>query len=107
MGTARAFDGRLRRSRRSVSTWRKGAASSSEESVPRPVLRRADGWWDVAPGSTASRAPQVLLGLTDVHDVLSTPQLAAPEPVEAAYREVVVALVTVLACLNQQVTGRE
>jgi transposase len=39
--------------------------------------------------------------------VLSTPQLAAPEPVEAAYREVVVAPVTVLACLNQQVTGRE
>jgi hypothetical protein len=29
------------------------------------VLRRADGWWDVVPQSTAIRAPQVLLWLTD------------------------------------------
>ena len=34
------------------------------ESVPRLVLRRADGWWDVVPQSTAIRAPQVLLWLT-------------------------------------------
>jgi transposase len=37
----------------------------SGETVPRPVLRRADGWWDVVPVSTAIRAPQVLLRLTD------------------------------------------
>jgi transposase len=37
----------------------------SGETVPRPVLRRADGWWDVVPVSTAVRAPQVLLRLTD------------------------------------------
>src|SRR5215203_1788128 len=30
----------------------------------RPVLRRADGWWDVVPVSTAIRAPRVLLWLT-------------------------------------------
>jgi hypothetical protein len=35
------------------------------ESVPRPVLRRADGWWDVVPGEHCHRAPQVLLWLTD------------------------------------------
>jgi hypothetical protein len=29
------------------------------------VLRRADGWWDVVPVSTAIRAPRVLLWLTD------------------------------------------
>jgi transposase len=37
----------------------------SGETVPRPVLRRADGWWDVVPVSTAIRAPQVLLRRTD------------------------------------------
>jgi len=31
--------------------------------VPRLVLRRADGWWDVVPVSTAIRAPRVLLWL--------------------------------------------
>jgi hypothetical protein len=27
-----------------------GAVELSGESVPRLVLRRADGWWDVVPG---------------------------------------------------------
>jgi hypothetical protein len=34
------------------------------ETVPRPVLRGADGWWDVVPQSTAIRVPRVLLWLT-------------------------------------------
>jgi hypothetical protein len=38
------------------------------ERVPRPVLRRADGWWDVVPQSTAIRAPQVLLWLTKMSE---------------------------------------
>jgi transposase len=42
-----------------------------------------------------------------VHDALATPQLAAPQPMEAAYREVVGALVAMLRCLNQQITGLE
>jgi transposase len=42
-----------------------------------------------------------------VHDALAAPQLAAPEPVAAAYREVVDALVAMLCCLNQQVTVLE
>ena len=42
-----------------------------------------------------------------VHDALAAPQLAAPEPVEAAYREVVSGLVAVLRCLNEQVAALE
>jgi hypothetical protein len=42
-----------------------GAWELSGETVPRLVLRRADGWWDVVPVSTAIRAPQVLLWLAD------------------------------------------
>jgi hypothetical protein len=42
-----------------------------------------------------------------VHDTLSAPRLAAPAPVEAAYREVVGALVAVLCCLNDQVAALE
>jgi hypothetical protein len=42
-----------------------------------------------------------------VHDALAAPQLAAPEQLEAAYREVVGALVTVLGCLNVQVAALE
>jgi transposase len=42
-----------------------------------------------------------------VHDALSAPQLAAPAPIEAAYREVVVALAAMLRCCNQQVASLE
>ena len=49
-GTARAFDGRLRRSHQPVSTRRLGSLELLGETVPRLVLRRADGWWDVVPG---------------------------------------------------------
>jgi transposase IS116/IS110/IS902 family protein len=42
-----------------------------------------------------------------VHDTLATPQLAAPEPVEVAYRLVIDGLVAVLRCLNEQVAALE
>jgi transposase len=42
-----------------------------------------------------------------VHDALAAPQLAAPAPIEAAYRGVVGALVAVLNCLNDQVAALE
>jgi Transposase IS116/IS110/IS902 family len=42
-----------------------------------------------------------------VHDALAAPQLAAPEPVAAAYREVVGALVAVLRSLSGQVAALE
>lgn len=42
-----------------------------------------------------------------VHDALAAPQLAANALVVAAYREVVGALVAMLGCLNQQITGLE
>jgi transposase len=42
-----------------------------------------------------------------VHDAPAVPQLAAPEPVAAAYREVVTALVAMLRCCNQLITGLE
>jgi transposase len=42
-----------------------------------------------------------------VHKGLAAPQLAAPEPVEVAYRQVVGALVATLRCLNQQITALE
>jgi hypothetical protein len=41
-----------------------------------------------------------------VHDALATPQLVPPEPVVAAYREVVRALVATFGCLNQQLAAR-
>jgi hypothetical protein len=49
-GAARASDGRLRRSHQPVSTRRLRSLELSGETVPRPVLGRADGWWDVVPG---------------------------------------------------------
>jgi transposase len=42
-----------------------------------------------------------------VHDALAAPQLAAPEPVVAAYREVVGALVGMLRGCNEQVAALE
>jgi transposase len=42
-----------------------------------------------------------------IHDALAAPQLAAPEPVEAAYRYVVDGLVAVLRCLNEQIAVLE
>jgi transposase len=42
-----------------------------------------------------------------IHAALAAPQLAAPAPVEAAYREVVGVLVATLGCLNQQVAALE
>jgi transposase len=42
-----------------------------------------------------------------VHDALAAPQLAALEPVDAAYCEVVGALVVMLRCCNQQVAALE
>jgi transposase len=42
-----------------------------------------------------------------VHDALAAPQLAAPELVEGAYRQVVDALVATLVCLNQQIVNLE
>jgi transposase len=42
-----------------------------------------------------------------IHDALAAPQLAAPDPVASAYREVVGALVTMLRCCNQQVAALE
>jgi transposase len=42
-----------------------------------------------------------------VYDALAAPQLAAPEPVAAAYREVVGVLVAILRSLNNQVAALE
>jgi transposase len=42
-----------------------------------------------------------------IHDALAAPQLAAPAPVEAAYHEVVGALVAMLRCCNAQVAALE
>jgi transposase len=42
-----------------------------------------------------------------VHDALAAPQLAAPALIQAAYREVVTALVAMLRCLNDQVAALE
>jgi transposase len=41
------------------------------------------------------------------HDALAAPQLAAPEPVVAAYREIVGVLVAILRSLNNQVAALE
>ena len=55
----------------------------------------------------AGRRRNLQARVVAVHDALSAPQLAAPEPVEAAYRHVVDALVAVLRCLNEQVAALE
>jgi transposase len=55
----------------------------------------------------AGRRRNLQTRVVAVHEALAVPQLAAPEPVEAAYREVVGALVALLRCLNQQVAALE
>jgi transposase len=55
----------------------------------------------------AGRRRNLQARVVAVHDALSVPQLAAPAPVEAAYREVVGALVAMLRCLNEQVAALE
>src|SRR5829696_8839239 len=53
----------------------------------------------------AGRHRRLQARVMTVHDALAAPQLAAPAPIEAAYREVVGALVAMLGCLNQQVAA--
>jgi len=55
----------------------------------------------------AGRRRNLQARVVTVHDALATPQLAAPVLVEAAYREVVTALVAVLRCCNAQVAALE
>jgi hypothetical protein len=55
----------------------------------------------------AGRRRNLQTRVVAVHDALAALQLAAPEPVEAAYREVVAALVAMLRCLNAQVAALE
>src|SRR5829696_1284727 len=53
----------------------------------------------------AGRHRRLQTRVVTIHDALAAPQLAAPAPIEAAYREVVGALVAMLGCLNQQVAA--
>jgi transposase len=55
----------------------------------------------------AGRRRNLQARVVAVHDALAAPQLAAPEPVEAAYRQVTGALVAMLHCLNGQVAALE
>jgi transposase len=55
----------------------------------------------------AGRRRNLQARMVAVHDALAAPQLTSPEPVEAAYREVVAALVAMLRCLNAQVAALE
>ena len=55
----------------------------------------------------AGRRRNLQARVVAVHDALAGPQLAAPAPVEGAYRQVVGALVAMLGCLNQQITALE
>jgi hypothetical protein len=55
----------------------------------------------------AGRRRNLQARVVAVHAALAAPQLAAPAPVEAAYREVVGVLVATLRCLNQQIMGLE
>jgi transposase len=55
----------------------------------------------------AGRRRNLQARVVAVHGALAAPQLAAPEPVEGAYRQVVDALVATLRCLNQEITGLE
>jgi transposase len=55
----------------------------------------------------AGRRRNLQARVVAVHNALAAPQLAAPELVEAAYRQVVDALVAVLRCLNRQIANLE
>jgi hypothetical protein len=55
----------------------------------------------------AGRRRNLQARVASVHDALAAPQLAAPEPVTAAYLEVVGALVAMLRCYNAQVAALE
>jgi Transposase IS116/IS110/IS902 family len=55
----------------------------------------------------AGRCRNLQARVVAIHDALAAPQLAAPDPVASAYREVVGALVTMLRCCNQQVAALE
>jgi transposase len=55
----------------------------------------------------AGRRRNLQARVVAVHDALAAPQLAAPEPVAAAYCEVVGVLVAVLRSLNDQVAALE
>jgi hypothetical protein len=55
----------------------------------------------------AGRRRNLQARVVAVHDALAAPQLAAPEPVAAAYSEVVGVLVSVLRSLNDQVAALE
>jgi transposase len=53
----------------------------------------------------AGRRRNLQARVVAVHDALAAPQLAASDVVEAAYREVIGALVAMLRCCNQQVAA--
>jgi hypothetical protein len=55
----------------------------------------------------AGRRRNLQTRVVAVHDGLAAPQLAAPDPVASAYREVVGALVAMLRCCNEQVAALE
>jgi hypothetical protein len=55
----------------------------------------------------AGRRRNLQARVVAVHDALAAPQLAASEVVEAAYREVVGALVAMLRCCNQEIAALE
>jgi transposase len=55
----------------------------------------------------AGRRRNLQARVVAVHEALAASQLAAPEPVAAAYRQVVAALVATLGCLNGQVAALE
>jgi transposase len=55
----------------------------------------------------AGRRRNLQTRVVAVHDALAAPQLAAPALIQAAYREVVTALVAMLRCLNDQVAALE
>jgi hypothetical protein len=55
----------------------------------------------------AERRRNLQARVVAIHDALAAPQLAAAEPVEAAYRHVIDGLVALLSCLNEQVAALE